>query len=50
MRALNSYWCSRVAGLAETAGYPEDALRFKAEIAIAQRQLEIADRALWRRK
>jgi hypothetical protein len=50
MRALNSFWCNRVAGLAETAGYPEDALRFKAEIAITQRQLGIDDRALWRRK
>ncbi len=50
MRALNSFWCSRIAVLAQTAGYPEDAQRFKAEIATMQRQMGIDDRAIWRRK
>ncbi len=50
MRALNAFWCSRVAGLAPTAGYPPDAARFKAAVAPLQRQLGIQDRALWRCK
>jgi ribonuclease HII len=50
MRALNSFWCSRVPGLAPTAGYPQDALRFKAQIAGEQSRLGIEDRVLWRIK
>ncbi len=48
MRALNAYWSCRVSNLQPTAGYPQDAVRFRAEIAAMQRQLQIADRALWR--
>lgn len=48
MRALNAFWCRRVEGLRPTAGYPQDAKRFKAEIAAAQAELGIDDRLLWR--
>jgi len=48
MRALNDFWCRRVDGLRPTAGYPQDAKRFKADIAAAQAELGINDRMLWR--
>ncbi len=48
MRALNDFWCRRIDGLRPTAGYPQDAKRFKAEIAAAQAELGIDDRVLWR--
>lgn len=48
MRAFNAFWTSRVPGLRPTAGYPGDSRRFKADIAAAQRDLRIDDRALWR--
>lgn len=48
MRAFNAFWCSRVPGLAPTAGYPEDAGRFKKSIAAVQAELGIDDCALWR--
>jgi hypothetical protein len=50
MRAMNDYWCSRVPGLRPTAGYPQDAHRFRTEIAATQSELQIADRVLWREK
>ncbi len=50
MRALNAFWCERLAGLRPTAGYPQDAKRFKAEIAPALAELQIEDRVLWRVK
>lgn len=50
MKAWNSFWCSRVPGLAPTAGYPSDAVRFKADIAAAQKELGIEDRLIWRNK
>jgi len=48
MRAWNAFWCQRIAGLKPTAGYPVDARRFKDAIAPLQRELQIADEALWR--
>jgi len=48
MEALNTYWCGRVAGLKRTAGYPQDARRFKDEIAAVQAELGVTDRQLWR--
>lgn len=48
MRALNDFWQKRVPGLRPTAGYPQDAKRFKAEVAAAQADLGIDDRVLWR--
>ena len=50
MRALNDYWCGRLAGLRPTAGYPQDAKRFRADIAPAMAELQIDERVLWRVK
>lgn len=50
MRAFNHYWCRHVPALRPTAGYPLDAVRFKAEIAEAQIALGIADAILWRNR
>ena len=48
MRALNAFWCAEVPNLTPTAGYPQDAKRFKAEIAEKQAELGIKDEILWR--
>jgi hypothetical protein len=48
MRALNDYWRDRVPGLQPTAGYPQDAKRFHADIAETQAKLHIDDRVVWR--
>jgi hypothetical protein len=48
MRALNDYWRRRVPGLRPTAGYPQDAKRFRLDIAETQVKLNINDRVLWR--
>jgi hypothetical protein len=50
MAALNAFWSARVPGLRRTAGYPNDALRFKTDIASVQSELGIDDRMLWRAK
>ncbi|MGA2059021.1 MAG: hypothetical protein ABSG67_00965 [Thermoguttaceae bacterium] len=50
MQPFNEFWCSRVPGLAPTAGYPQDARRFKTAIAAAQRELGIKDKVIWRVK
>lgn len=50
MAALNAFWSARVPGLRRTAGYPQDARRFKTDIAAAQAELGIDDRMLWRAK
>ncbi len=41
MHAFNDFWCTRVPGLQPTAGYPQDAKRFKAAIASKQQELNI---------
>ena len=48
MRAMNDYWHGRVPGLRPTAGYPQDAKRFRLDIAEKQSQLHVVDRVLWR--
>ena len=48
MQAFNDFWRRRVPGLRPTAGYPEDAKRFRIDIAETQKQLRIDDRVLWR--
>jgi hypothetical protein len=48
MMGLNAFWGARVPGLRPTAGYPQDARRFKAEIAAVQADLGIRDAELWR--
>jgi hypothetical protein len=48
MKPFNGYWQRQVPGLRATAGYPEDAIRFRDEIAGMQKQLGISDEILWR--
>ncbi|QDU26305.1 Hypothetical protein ETAA8_13830 [Anatilimnocola aggregata] len=48
LRPFNRFWQQHVPGLKPTAGYPNDARRFKAEILAVQQQLGITDRILWR--
>jgi hypothetical protein len=50
MHAFNDFWRRHNADLRPTAGYPEDARRFKADIAALQQSLGISDRILWRAK
>jgi len=50
MRAMNEFWCRRVPGLRPTAGYPGDAPRFRRDIALAQAELQVVDRILWRER
>ena len=50
MRAFNDFWRRSVDGLRPTAGYPQDAKRFKAQIAAVQAELGIDDRLLWRER
>ncbi len=50
MRAWNQFWCSRIAGLQPTAGYPEDAKRFRTAIATLQAELGIGDDLVWRER
>lgn len=50
MHAFNRFWQQHVPGLRPTAGYPDDARRFKADIAAAQAKLGISDDELWRKR
>ena len=50
MRAFNDFWCARLDDLKPTAGYPQDAKRFRQDIADVQAELGIEDGILWRTK
>ena len=50
MERFNAFWQSHVPDLQPTAGYPEDAKRFKEQIADAQEKLAIPDAKLWRKR
>jgi hypothetical protein len=50
MRAFNEFWSARVPNLRPTAGYPNDAPRFRKAIAAAQRELQIDDHLVWRNR
>ena len=50
MQAFNEFWRRRVPGLLPTAGYPQDAKRFRADIAAAQHRLHVSDHVLWRNR
>jgi hypothetical protein len=50
MGEFNHFWQTHVPGLAPTAGYPGDALRFYEAIAPAAGRLGVPESALWRRK
>ena len=48
MRAFNDFWRRHVPNLRPTAGYPQDAKRFRIDIAEKKKQLHIEDHVLWR--
>lgn len=50
MIRFNEFWRSHVPDLQPTAGYPEDAKRFKKEIAAVQKSLGITEESLWRKR
>jgi hypothetical protein len=50
MELFNRYWLSYQPGLKATKGYPQDARRFKDEIAATQTRLGIEDGNLWRNR
>ena len=50
MIRFNAFWQSHVPHLQPTAGYPQDAKRFKQQIAAAQQKLGIAEDHLWRKR
>jgi hypothetical protein len=50
MLPLNEFWCAEVPELRPTAGYPNDAKRFKREISKRQKALAIGDGRLWRKR
>ena len=50
MVQFNAFWRSHVPDLQPTAGYPEDAKRFKREIVAVQAKLGIAEENFWRKR
>jgi len=50
MRAFNRFWCDRQHGLAPTAGYPQDARRFRKEVGPLVEELGIEEAIFWRNK
>ncbi len=50
MLLFNRFWQQHVADLKPTAGYPQDARRFREQITAAQAELQIADDVLWRER
>lgn len=51
MKAFNGYWRDAVGPeLAPTAGYPVDALRFRADVDAARVKLGVSEDAFWRKK
>lgn len=48
MSRFNQFWARHIPGLKPTQGYPNDARRFRLEIAEMQQQLAITDDILWR--
>lgn len=50
MHPFNLFWQKHVPGLKATAGYPDDARRFRQDIAAAQLRLAIHDDLLWRKR
>lgn len=50
MRAFNHFWCGHQPDLLPTAGYPEDARRFRKEILPLCEKLAIDESILWRKK
>jgi hypothetical protein len=50
MEAFNRFWREHLPEIEPTKGYLADASRFRDEIAAKQRELAIADVALWRER
>jgi hypothetical protein len=50
MEQFNQFWTARVPGLKPTKGYPEDARRYRKEIASMQREMGLPDAVLWRER
>ncbi|MDR1965042.1 MAG: hypothetical protein LBQ50_14820 [Planctomycetaceae bacterium] len=50
MIQFNEFWQAQIPDLKPTAGYPEDAKRFKKDIASVQAQLGIRDETIWRKR
>jgi len=50
MLRLNAFWQTHIPDLQPTAGYPEDAKRFKQQIAHVQQHLGIAEDHVWRKR
>ncbi|MDR0337364.1 MAG: hypothetical protein LBI18_09765 [Planctomycetaceae bacterium] len=50
MIQFNEFWRNKIPDLKPTAGYPEDAQRFKKDIAAVQKELGINDEILWRKR
>ena len=50
MRAFNHFWCNQIEGLRPTAGYPQDAKRFRKDVAEKRSQLGIEHDLFWRKK
>ena len=50
MHVFNDFWAEQIPGLKPTAGYPLDAVRFRADIATTQQQIGISDEVLWRER
>ena len=48
MQSFNAFWQQHVPNLRPTAGYPLDAKRFRAEIEVAARKLELPESIWWR--
>lgn len=49
MRAFNAHWAARLPGIRPTAGYPQDARRFRLEIETLCNQRKFAISQWWRR-
>jgi ribonuclease HII len=50
MEEFNRFWLTHVPGLAPTAGYPNDAVRFMDAIRPAARKLAISEDSIWRKR
>jgi len=50
MIQFNRFWARHVPGLAPTAGYPNDAKRFYAEIRPAMAKLGLSEDQVWRKR
>ncbi|MCL2744958.1 MAG: hypothetical protein FWE67_14025 [Planctomycetaceae bacterium] len=50
MLDFNAFWKRHIPELKPTAGYPEDAVRFRRDIQEKQQELGIPDNEIWRRK